>query len=92
MGTQLNIKSEDAYRLASQLTALTGESLTAAVTIALQERLERQLQDKAAKQRDVAALTERILEIGRHCAAHIHSPIDSTRCTDELYGEDGLPI
>ena len=28
MGTQLNIKSEDAYRLASRLSELTGESLT----------------------------------------------------------------
>ena len=29
MGAQLNIKSEDAYRLASRLPELTGESLTA---------------------------------------------------------------
>lgn len=43
MGTQLNIKSEDAYRLASRLSELTGESLTAVVTEALRERLERQL-------------------------------------------------
>jgi antitoxin VapB len=35
MGTQLNIKSEDPYRLASRLAALTGESLTTAVTNAL---------------------------------------------------------
>ena len=27
MGAQLNIKSEDAYRLASRLSELTGESL-----------------------------------------------------------------
>jgi hypothetical protein len=31
MGTQLNIKSEDAYRLASRLAELTGESLTTVV-------------------------------------------------------------
>ncbi len=32
MGQQLNIKSEDAYQLASELAQLTGESLTGAVT------------------------------------------------------------
>ncbi len=49
MGAQLNIKSGDAYRLASQLAELTGESLTTAVTEALRERLERQRQ---ARNRD----------------------------------------
>lgn len=42
MGAQLNIKSEDAYRLASELAGLTGESLTTAVTRALSERLQRE--------------------------------------------------
>ena len=42
MGAQLNIKSEDAYRLASRLAELTGESLTSVVTKALQAELERQ--------------------------------------------------
>src|ERR1700689_3961291 len=44
MGAQLNIKREDAKRLASRLSELTGESLTTAVTEALRERLDRQLQ------------------------------------------------
>ena len=50
MGAQLNIKSEDAYRLASRLSELTGESLTAVVTKALRAELERQ-----ERQRDIAA-------------------------------------
>ena len=37
----LNIKSSEADRLARELAAVTGESLTAAVTKALAERLER---------------------------------------------------
>ena len=41
MGAQLNIKSEDAYRLASRLSELTGESLTSVVIKALQAELER---------------------------------------------------
>ena len=92
MGSQLNIKSDDAYQLASELTALTGESLTAAVTVALRERLERQLQARMSGERDAAELAEQLLAIGRHCAAHIRGPIDSKTFTDELYGEDGLPI
>ena len=41
MGTQLNIKSEDAYRLASRISELTGESLTSVVIRALQAELAR---------------------------------------------------
>ena len=37
----LNIKSDEAHRLARQLAGLTGESVTAAVTRALGERLDR---------------------------------------------------
>ena len=51
MAPQLNIKSEDAYRLASHLSELTGESLTTVVTEALRERLDRQLQARSREQR-----------------------------------------
>jgi len=37
----LNIKSDEAHRLAEELARLTGESMTATVTEALRERLER---------------------------------------------------
>ena len=37
MGAQLNIKSEDAYRLASRISELTGESLTSVVIRALRD-------------------------------------------------------
>jgi len=37
----LNIKSEQAHRLARELAQLTGESMTAAVEKAVEERLER---------------------------------------------------
>jgi len=37
----LNIKNEEAHRLARELAALTGESMTVAVTEALRERIER---------------------------------------------------
>ena len=37
----LNIKTEEAHRLAKKLADKTGESITTAVTIALKERLQR---------------------------------------------------
>ena len=59
---QLNIKSEDGYRLATELSVLTGESLTAAVTEALRERLEREqrLRDRAVKLARLQALAAEI--------------------------------
>jgi antitoxin VapB len=62
MANQLNIKSEDGYRLATELSVLTGESLTSAVTEALRERLEREhrLRDRAAKLTRLLALAAEI--------------------------------
>jgi antitoxin VapB len=59
MGAQLNIKSEDAYRLASRLSELTGENLTTVVTEALRERLDRQLRarDRDERIRRIRAIT-----------------------------------
>ena len=58
MANQLNIKNEDGYRLATELSVLTGESLTMAVTGALRERLEREqrLRDRSAKLARLAVL------------------------------------
>jgi len=87
MGAQLNIKSEDAYRLASELAALTGESLTAAVTAALRERLERE-----RRERDIAraARLARIAALAAEIRASIPGPVSSADHND-LYGPDGLP-
>ena len=82
---QLNIKSEEAYRLATELAELTGESLTAAVLAALRQRLdtERRVRDREAKIASILAIGR---EIRRLC------PDASSSDTDELYGEDGLPL
>ena len=85
MTHQLNIKSEDAYRMASELAELTGESLTAAVTTALRQRLERERQQRHADQ-----LAAELVEIGRRCAADMKPPFSSADHAD-FYGEDGLP-
>jgi antitoxin VapB len=44
----LSIKTEDADRLARQLAAITGETMTEAVTKALEERLERLRREQIA--------------------------------------------
>lgn len=82
----LNIKNEDAHRLARQLSGLTGESLTEAVTEAVRERLKR-VQDK---DKHAAKLSDRLLEIGRDCATRLKEPFRSADHGDLLYDEKGL--
>lgn len=85
MGSQLNIKSEDAYRLASELSELTGESLTSAVTSALRERLER---ERASRDRD--ARLRRIRDITADIRHNLRHPLPGSD-HGWLYDEDGLP-
>jgi len=81
----LNIKNEETHRLAQELARLTGESMTAAVTEALRERLERVRRERAA------GLADRLLAIGRDCAAHLKEPFRSVDHGELLYDERGLP-
>lgn len=78
----LNIKNPEAHRLARELAALTGESVTAAVIEALRERLER-------KRR--AGVAEQLLAIGQRTAPLMKGPWTSTNIGDLLYDERGLP-
>jgi antitoxin VapB len=85
MSTQLNIKSEDAHRLASRLSELTGESLTTVVTKALQTELERE-----ERLRDRAALEEKLWALAGQIKANM--PDDVTSDHSWLYDEEtGLP-
>jgi len=62
MAPQLNIKNDESHRLATALAALTGESLTTAVTEALRERLEREqrARDRTHKLTRLTALAAEI--------------------------------
>ena len=82
----MNIKSDEAHRLARELAALTGESVTAAVTVAVRERLSRVRVERAG------GLAERLVQIGREAAAHMTEPFLSTEHGELLYDEQGLPI
>jgi antitoxin VapB len=81
----MNIKSAEAHRLARELAALTGESLTGAVTEAVRERLAR-----VRRERD-ADLAERLRAIGRDAAPRFKEPWRSTDHGELLYDERGLP-
>jgi len=81
----MNIKNDEAQKLAHKLSELTGESLTGAVTEALRERLER-----IQSAQDVS-LAERLVRIGRDCAAHLKEPYRSVDHAELLYDERGLP-
>lgn len=81
----LNIKNEETHRLARELAALTGESLTAAITVAVRERLERVQHDAGA------GLADRLLAIGRACAPRLRGPYRSVEHGDLLYADRGLP-
>jgi antitoxin VapB len=85
MGAQLNIKSEDAYRLASRLSELTGESLTMVVTKALQTELDRE-----QRRRDKVALEDKLWSIAGQIKANM--PADLTSDHSWLYDDEtGLP-
>ena len=81
----LNIKNEEAHRLAQQLAKITGESMTTAVTEALRERLER------VRRNPREGMAERLMKIGKECAAHIKEPFKSMDVDELLYDEKGLP-
>jgi len=81
----MNIKNEETYRLTKQLAKLTGESLTAAITEAVRERLHR-----LRLERD-GDLRQRLLAIGRDCAAHLKEPYRTIDHAELLYDEQGLP-
>ena len=81
----INIKSEETQKLAHELAKLTGESMTAAVTEAVRERLQR------VRSQQGNGLVERILDIGRDCAARLKEPYRSKDHGQLLYDEKGLP-
>lgn len=81
----ISIKDPEADRLARELAAATGESLTVAIARALQERLDR-VRRRPGRRR----LADDLDEIAKRCAA---LPVFDDRTPDEIlgYDEHGLP-
>ncbi len=82
----LNIKHAEADRLARELAAVTGETLTEAVVAALRERLERQEQRRPKPRTAGEILREVRMRLSR-------LPVLDARSADEIlgYDETGLP-
>jgi antitoxin VapB len=80
----LSIKSAEAEQLVRQISAMTGEGLTEAITTALRERLQR------LKQIKQGSLSDQLDRIARRCAA---LPDLDQRLPDEIigYDEHGIP-
>jgi antitoxin VapB len=81
----LNIKNEETHRLARELADLTGESMTAAITESVRERLLRVQQEVGS------GLAARLTAIGKDCAPRLKEPFKSAAHGDLLYDERGLP-
>ncbi len=81
----LTIGSEEARHLAEELAALTGESVSAVVTVALRERLNRE-----RRRRSRSGVADGLMELGRRYAA---LPDRDPGTADDLvgYDEHGLP-
>jgi len=79
-----SIKNDDADSLARELAALTGESLTTAVTESLRERLERERRRSGGDRAErIRQAVERFRQL----------PVLDDRPADEIivYDEHGLP-
>ncbi len=81
----LTIKNDETCRLVEELATLTGQSMTAAVTEAVRERLER------AREARSTGLAARLLAIGKEVAPRLKEPYRSGDHGDLLYDERGLP-
>jgi antitoxin VapB len=82
-----SIRNPDAERMAREIVSITGESLTSAVTGALQERLARlKTREQHNKEARLAAIQEIVARISK-------LPTLSHASDDEIFGWDecGLP-
>lgn len=81
----LNIRNDEAERLAAALAKLTGETKTEAVTKALRDRLARVRRERTGRR-----LADELNAIAQRCS---RLPVRDARTADEIlgYDKDGLP-
>ena len=82
----LNIKNEEAHRLARELAELTGQTMTGAVTVALAERLEREKRERSVEER-----LRRMRVISKRVSKMLRPGPSAVEHGDFLYDERGLP-
>jgi antitoxin VapB len=83
----LSIRDPETDRLARELAALTGETMTSAIRVALEQRLH---QERGRRRAEVDRRRKAIDAIIERCAS---LPILDDRSEDEIlgYDENGLP-
>ena len=80
----LSIRNPNAEKLARELATESGETITQAITIAIEERLER------LRGRSTATdLFEEILKISKRCSA---IPDQDPRSADEILSYDSIGV
>ena len=81
----LNIRNQEAEKLAEAVAKMTGETKTQAVTEALKDRFESLMRRKSRR-----SIADKLDEIAKHCAS---LPVLDKRSPDEIlgYDEHGLP-
>jgi len=82
MGAQMNIKSDEAYALATEIAGRTGETLTQVVLEALRARQRELTKDERF---------ERAMAICRDARSRMTPEFLATDFDDLLYDERGLP-
>lgn len=85
----MNIKNPETHRLSRELAAITGESVTTAVTVAVAERLDRvRSSEQGQTPSDRAA---RVLAAARRLREGLGDDRPTVEHGDLLYDEHGLP-
>ena len=83
----LNIKDQEAHRMALELARRNGETVTMAVKVALMERLERQSVEPKRRSH-----SEILAEFSKRCAPLFKDGRSGNDLINDLYDEEtGLP-
>ena len=82
----LSIKNAKTCLLARELAQLTGETITGTITVALRQRLAREMH-----RRDAEVLARELGAIGERCASLLGPGPSAVEHDDLLYDEGGLP-
>lgn len=87
----LNIKNPETYRLVKELADETGQSMTAAVTDAVRERLERIRAEQTDPEADIEARIERMRAIAAVIRERAPAGYWDQDFDELLYDDQGLP-
>jgi antitoxin VapB len=84
----LNIKNEETQQLSRELAAVTGETITGAITVAVRERLERV---RAGDPDEISHRRSRLRRIADDAGPRWSPDLNTRDHGDLLYDERGLP-